>query len=366
MIDVHRIRLAAAVFAALLAAAPSLARGAGLAPLPPPKKQNAAQVKLGRFLFFDGKLSGDGGISCASCHVPSKTWTDGKTLSEGYPGTLYFRNTPTILNTVFKKRLYRDGRMSGGDLPTLVRDHLTEAHFMLVDGRLFPERLRQVPEYVKLFKEAYGGQPSFGGTLRAVSAFVNTLNSRPSPLDRFLKGDKSALSSDAKKGIALFQGKAGCVNCHSGALLSDGKFHAVGAPENAKMITDPLRHVTYRRFLKTLGVGNYMNIREDVGLYAVTKNPRDKGKFLTPSLREVAQTAPYMHGGSLKTLDAVVSFYNGGGGRHANKSPLLKPLRLSKTEQRALVSFLKSLSGTRVTMKAPKLPDYKIRKLGQN
>ena len=256
--------------------------------------------------------------------------------------------------------------MSGGDLPTLVRDHLTEAHFMLVDGRIFPERLKQVPEYVKLFKKAYGGEPSFGGTLKAVAAFVNTLNSRPSPLDRYLKGEKSALSNEAKKGLALFKGKAGCVKCHSGSLLSDGKFHAVGAPDNTKMFSDPLRHITYRRFLKTLGVGGYMNMREDVGLYAVTKNHKDRGKFRTPSLREVGRTAPYMHGGSLKTLAAVVSFYNKGGGRHANKSPRIKRLRLSKAEQRALVSFLNSLSGARVTMKDPKLPDYKIRKLGQN
>lgn len=358
-----------AVIAALAVvggAFPQMGLAAKLAPLPPPKKQNAARVKLGRYLFFDGRLSGDGGINCATCHIPSKGWTDGKALSEGYPGTLYFRNTPTVLNSGYKKRLYQDGRMSGGDMPTMVRDHLTEAHFMLVDGRLFPERLKQVPEYVKMFKDAYGGEPSFGGTLKAVASFVKTLNSRNVPFDKFMKGDKKALSKRAQQGLKLFQGKAGCANCHNGALLSDGKFHATGAPENPKVFSEPQRHITYRRFLKTLGVGNYMNIREDVGLYSVTKNPKDRGKFRTPSLRELTRTAPYMRNGSLRTLEDVVAFYNKGGGKHQNKSPLLKPLKLNKGERRALVSFLKSLSGSAVIVKAPKLPEYKIRKLGKN
>lgn len=361
-----RIHMAWALLAALAVAAPSLAQGAELAPLPVAKKQNAARVKLGRYLFFDGRLSGDGGISCASCHIPEKGWADGRPLSEGYPGTLYFRNTQSLMNTSYRKRLFRDGRMSGSDLPTLVRDHLTEAHFMLVDGRLFPERLKQIPEYVAMFKEAYGGEPSFGGTLKAVAAFVKTINSRNVPFDRFLRGDKSALSAAAQRGLALFKGKAGCVKCHSGPLLTDEKFHALGARDNRGMFLNPLRHISYRRFLKTFGVPGYMNVRDDVGFYAVTKDSRDRGKFLTTPLRGVSRTAPYMHGGNFKTLEQVVSFYNRGGGKHRNKSKLLKRLRLSKSERRDLVVFLKSLTGDPVIVKAPKLPDYQIRTLGKN
>ncbi|MFQ5692571.1 MAG: cytochrome-c peroxidase, partial [Nitrospinota bacterium] len=162
---------------------------AGLSPLPPPRPQKAERVELGRYLFFDPRLSGDGGISCSTCHQPKKGWGDGLPLSRGYPGSEYFRNAQTLLNAAYQKRLYWDGRMSGEDLPTLVRDHLTEAHFMQVDGRLFPERLKQIPRYVRMFQKAFGSEPTFGGTLKALAAFVRTVVSRNVPFDRYLKGD---------------------------------------------------------------------------------------------------------------------------------------------------------------------------------
>ena len=340
--------------------------GASLEPLPAPRAQKPAQTELGRHLFFDPRMSGDGGISCATCHQPARGWGDGQSLSTGYPGSKYFRNAQTLLNATYNKRVFWDGRLSGADLPTLVRDHLTEAHFMLVDGRLFPERLKQVPAYVKMFKEAYGGEPSFGGSLKAIAAFLHTITSRNAPFDNYLKGDKKAISAEALKGLALFRGKAGCAGCHNGALLSDGGFHALGVPENEQIFKDPLRHITFRRFNKVLGVPNFMNLRADPGLYVVTKEERDRGKFRTPTLREVARTAPYMHNGALAALEDVVAFYNKGGGSGPNKSPRLKPLGLDADEQKALVEFLKSLSGEPVPVKAPKIPDYELRKLGDN
>ncbi len=345
---------------------PAIGWGASLAPLPAPKAQKPAQTELGRHLFFDPRMSGDGGISCATCHQPAKGWGDGQSLSTGYPGSKYFRNAQTLLNAAYNKRVFWDGRLSGADLPTLVRDHLTEAHFMLVDGRLFPERLKQVPAYVKMFKEAYGGEPSFGGALKAISAFLHTIASRNAPFDAYLKGDKKALSAQAKQGLALFQGKAGCVQCHNGALLSDGGFHALGVPENEQIFKDPMRHITFRRFNKVLGVPNFMNLRADAGLYVVTKEESDRGKFRTPTLREVARTAPYMHNGAFATLEDVVAFYNKGGGSGPNKSSRLKPLGLSADERKALVEFMKSLSGAAVSTNEPKIPDYELRKLGDN
>ncbi len=345
---------------------PAAGWGASLAPLPAPKAQKPAQTELGRYLFFDPRLSGDGGISCATCHEPAKGWGDGQSLSTGYPGSKYFRNAQTLLNAAYNKRVFWDGRLSGADLPTLVRDHLTEAHFMLVDGRLFPERLKQIPSYVKKFKEAYGGEPSFGGALKAVAAFLHTITSRNVPFDAYLNGDQKALSSQARKGLALFQGKAGCVQCHSGSLLSDGEFHALGVPENEQIFKDPLRHITFRRFNKVIGVPNFMNLRADPGLYVVTKEESDRGKFRTPTLREAARTAPYMHNGAFAALEDVVAFYDRGGGRSPNKSPRLKPLGLEADERKALVEFLKSLSGDAVSVKAPELPDYEVRKLGDN
>jgi cytochrome c peroxidase len=256
--------------------------------------------------------------------------------------------------------------MAGSDLATLVRDHLTEAHFMQVDGRLLAERLKQVPEYEQMFKKAFGGEPTFGRTLTAVAAFLKTITSRNASIDRYLRGDAAALSAEAREGLALFQGKAGCIQCHNGPLLSDQKFHALGVPDNPEVFADPFRHTTFRRFFRTLGAPNAENYREDPGLYGVTKEKADWGKFRTPGLREVSRTAPYMHNGSLGTLEDVVAFYDRGGGQHRNKSPLVKPLGLTAGEKRALVEFLKSLAGDPVVMERPELPDYAPRKLGQN
>ncbi|MCH7870722.1 MAG: cytochrome-c peroxidase, partial [Planctomycetes bacterium] len=144
-----------------------------LAPLPEPDAvPNPEQVELGRLLFFDTRLSGDDTVSCATCHNPQKGWADGLPMSVGYPGSLYFRNTPTILNASSSQYLYWDGRLGGHDLATLVRDHISEAHFMQADGRLVLERMRQVPEYERRFTDAFGGEPTYGRILNAVAAFV--------------------------------------------------------------------------------------------------------------------------------------------------------------------------------------------------
>jgi cytochrome c peroxidase len=319
-------------------------------------------------LFFDEKLSGDNSLACAYCHQPEKGWGDGRPLSEGYPGSPYFRNAPTLINAVFQQQLYWDGRLSGTDLPTVVRDHLTEAHFMNADGRLLQERLKQVPEYVTMFQRAFGpGDPTFGKILNAVSAFVRTLVSRNVPFDRYLGGDQSALSEEAKRGLALFTGKANCAQCHNGLLLSDGRYHALGLPENPRITEEPERHITLRRFNRTLGVPGAVNLREDAGRYAVTKERKDWKAFRTPALRELRYTAPYMHNGTLATLDDVVEFYDRGGGSASPKSPMLKPLGLAEDEKRALVAFLESLSGDAIEIGWPeKLPEYQVRPFGRN
>ncbi len=337
-----------------------------LAPLPALSPGKPEQVELGKALFFDPRLSGDGGVACATCHDPAAGWGDGKALSTGYPGSEYFRNAQTLLNAAHYKRNYWDGRMAGSDLATLVRDHLTEAHFMQVDGRLVAERLKQVPPYVALFRKAFGAEPNFGRTITAVAAFVRTLSSRNAPVDRYLAGDRAALSDEGRRGFELFVGKAGCNQCHGGPLFSDEGFHALGVPGNPAVFADPFRHVSFRRFFRTLGAPAVETYREDPGLYGVTKEKADWGKFRTPSLREVGRTAPYMHNGSLATLDAVVAFYNAGGGPHPNRSPLLRPLGLDAGEQRALVEFLKSLAGDPVAVEPPDPPDYQPRTLGNN
>ncbi|HFC12443.1 MAG TPA: c-type cytochrome, partial [Anaerolineae bacterium] len=245
----------------------------------PPKTYEDAKVLLGKYLFFDPRLSADATVSCATCHNPDLAFTEGSALSQGYTGTGYFRNTPTLMNSAFYDRLYWDGRMDGSDMPTLVRDHITEAHFMANDGRLMTERIKQVPEYVKLFEDAWGSGPSFGGILKSITAYVQSLNTGATPYDLYMAGDKSALSEDAIAGLELFD--ANCATCHSGNLFTDGEFYATGVPENGNIWAEPLRHITFRRFTRQLGVPNYRNLVADPGLFALTKADEDMGVFRT-------------------------------------------------------------------------------------
>ena len=341
-----------------------------LAPLPGLTSQpDPGQVELGKLLFFDVRFSGDGSTSCSSCHQPDKGWSDGLPMSIGYPGSLYFRNTPTVINAVHGRYMFWDGRLPASDLPTLVRDHISEAHFMQADGRLIIERARQIPVYEEGFKKVFGGEPTYGRILNAITAYLRTLRSRNAPIDRYLRGDTSALSPAAKRGLDLFRGKAGCIQCHDGAMFSDGDFHATGAPTNPDIFATPERHISFRRFFKMLGVSEYVALREDVGLYAVTKQSSDRGKFRTPTLREVSRTAPYMHDGSFATLEGVVDFYDAGGGEAANppnKDLLLRPLGLDDQEKKDLVEFLKSLSGAPIQAGEVELPPYELRKVGEN
>lgn len=330
-------------------------------PLPrDPAKES--QIALGKYLFFDERLSGNNSLSCASCHQPDNAFTDGQALSAGYPSTAYFRNTQSVFNSVFQSYLYWDGRMDGGDMPTLVRDHLTEAHFMNIDGRLMFERLKQVPEYNAAFQEAFGGEPTFGRVLNAITAYVQTLNSPAGPYDAALAGDTSGFDADQLAGYELFTGKAGCSDCHTGGLLSDNEFYNTGVGTDQSMLDDPERYVTFRRFFRTLGTPNYRNLRNDTGLEAITLDEADRSKFRTPSLREVGRTAPYMHNGSLATLEDVVAFYNDGGG--ADQTAGLQPLGLSDAEIGQLVAFLNSLSSEPVEIVPPALPDYAVLPLG--
>ncbi len=361
-------RAIAGCIAMLVCATITCAQSPRLVPMSAVESTSSAEtIELGKMLFFDGRLSGDATTSCATCHDPKKAFADGKAMSDGYPGTLYFRNTPTLINASRQSHFYWDGRMSGDDLPSLVRDHISEAHFMQADGRLVIERLRQVPEYESRFKSVMGGEPSYGKILSAVAAFVRSLESKNAPFDQYLNGDKAAMSLAAVRGMKLFTGKANCVECHHGELLTDGKFHNLGVPVNEDLFNEPERHITYRRFLRTIGVGECATVSHDVGCNCVTKDEKDRGVFRTPSLREVGRTAPYMHNGTIATLEEVVEFYNQGGGESANgaKDPRLKPLSLADNEKADLVAFLKHLSGDSLQIEPVQSPEYEIGPLGE-
>lgn len=335
-----------------------------LAPLPDPPRVDQAKAKLGYLLFFDSRLSGDAGNSCGACHDPAKGWGDGKPLSAGYTGVEYFRNSPGLFNVAFRTTVTWDARLDGSDLATLARDMMTEAHTMNADTRLVQERLKQVPEYAEMFKTSFGGDPYGGSIYAAVGEFLKTIRTANAPFDRYLRGDQKALTPRQLAGKGVFEGKGGCISCHGGPMLSDGKTHALGVPENPAVTTEPLRHIAMLRHFASLGAPNYMNLREDIGAFAVTKDPADRGRFATPSLWDIGRTAPYMHNGMFKTLAEVVDFYDRGGGK-GNKE--LKLLGLGAEEKQELVAFLEAMTGDKPALTPPaKLPDYQLRELGKD
>lgn len=344
----------------------ALAQAPDLQPLPE-QKINQAMADLGKYLFFDHRMSGDAALSCATCHDPKKGWTDGQALGKAYPASEYFRNTPTILNATLKSRYHWDGRLDGSDAGTLVRDQITESVFMNMDARLMQERVKQVPEYFAMWQKFRKDDPNGMRIFNVIGEYIKTVTSKNVPFDKFKAGDANAMSAEAKAGYEVFKGKANCVSCHNGPVGSDGKLHKTGVPENPHVIDDPqhgpLRHITMLRHYSTSGMPAYMKARTDVGSYAITKDPKDTGKFNTPSIRDLKYTAPYMHNGVFATLEQVVDFYDQGGGQGS----VLKPLGLSADEKKALVAFLRDgLSGDPVIVDAPKLPDYKVWPFGKN
>ncbi len=364
------VLIAAAVIITAIAAVPvmldrqggsALAAGADSPFVQAAAETFATKADLGLALFFEPRLSADASISCSSCQQPDRAFTDGLPLSTGFPSTEYFRNPPTLLNTGQLARAFWDGRIAGNDLSTVVRDHLVEAHFMSSDARLIAERMRQIPEYEESFISLFGGEASFGKIRSALVEYLNTLKSENNPYVDFVAGDTTALSAQAQRGLTLFNGEAGCSTCHSGELLSDGAAHALGVPENPDVFTNTDRHITFRRFFKQFGIGDFVTLREDVGVFAQTHEDGDRGAFYAPSLLEAASTAPYMHNGVLTTLEDVVRFYNDGGG-----SDEIAPLGLTDGEVSDLVAFLESLGSSTPPVEAPELPDYQLRELGVN
>lgn len=295
-------------------------------------------ANLGKRLFFDERLSGDTSLSCASCHQPDKAFTDGKALSDAYTGSSHFRNTPTLANVGQRAAWFHDGRL-GTNLNDVTRESITETYFMNMDMRIMQERLKQDPVYVELFEKAGKGEPSNGGARSAIQEFLKSITSSGAPFDT---GD---LSASAKAGYELFKGKAACTQCHTGSRFTDDTPHNVGVPENSTIWSDPDRHVTFVTYAKFMGIENYMNLRRDLGAYVRDHKQESVGKFMTPTLRELTYTAPYMHNGTMESLEQVVDFYNAGGGNSANKDKRLHPLNLNDEEKTNLVDFLKSLSG---------------------
>jgi cytochrome c peroxidase len=271
----------------------------------------ASKVELGRLLFFDPILSADATVSCASCHRPELGFGDTLRVSPGVDGRFGARNSPTLLNRVFGRSFFWDGRASTLEQAVLmpVADTLEMA---LPLGELV-SRVSSDTRYSALFESAFPGAAITDTTIaKALATYVRTLWTGDSPFDRFQAGDSTALSAPALRGRALFFGRADCSDCHSGPNFTDEQFHAIGV------------------------------------------SPSQAGRFKTPTLRDVALTGPYMHDGSLRTLEEVVDFYDRGGnggaagqgrGRGGRR---IRPLGLTAQERADLVAFLRALTGTAV------------------
>ncbi|MEM9801735.1 MAG: cytochrome c peroxidase [Planctomycetota bacterium] len=274
------------------------------------------EFELGRRLFFDPILSIDKTVSCASCHRPEFGFADDRAHSLGVNGHVTPRNSPSLLNKGVSENVLWDGRA-----PTLedqVLMPIENPREMALGFDNAVARLTADPEYLAAFRSIYGWDPEPAGLALALAAFVRGLTAGDSPVDRFRDGDVEALTAEEEAGLWVFEGKGRCWRCHSGPNFSDESFH-------------------------NTGVGSTEGIPE-AGRFAITGVDADQGRFRTPGLRMLTKTAPYMHDGSLATLEDVVEFYREGGHPNSHLSDRIEPLRMSDDDAAHLVAFLEALS----------------------
>jgi len=296
-------------------------------PQPSNNLLTSERVELGKMLFFDPRLSGSNWISCGLCHNPALGWSDGLKTAIGHKMQTLERSTPTILNTAYQNFQFWDGRERSLEKQAL--GPIVSPGEMAQDLDELIKELKAVPGYVMLFKKAYPKEGvSKAAIAKALSSFQRTIVSQDSDFDRWLKGMDSDMSKSAKRGFALFKGKARCIMCHNGFNFADSGFHNIGLPNN-----------------------------HDEGRYRIKPVKVLKGAFKTPTLRDVALTAPYMHNGEFETLAQVIEHYNSGGKKNmGNLDPNMVKLGLSKKEKADLLQFLLSLTGDAVEVSIPQLP----------
>jgi cytochrome c peroxidase len=342
----------------ILCLACSLPAGAGhlevfkAVSIPEANPQTPEKIELGKKLFYDRRLSGDGTMSCATCHNPELAFTDGLDISLSYPTTKNWRNSPALVNVANRKYLFHDGRARTLEDQALFP--MMSAFEMNKNLDYLEEHIRSVPEYAGEFRKVFGAEVTRERIAMAIASFERTLISENAPLDLFLKGDGKALSSGAVRGLEVFKGKGRCADCHYGADLTDDKFYALNVPENPKLLNEPMVTATMRFVAKVYHYDDYRNLKEDPGRYLITKDKKDWKAFRTPMLRDISKTGPYMHNGVFETLDQVVEFFDRGGGEG---NTVLKPLGLTAEEKKDLRIFLsEALSGEELAIKFPEIP----------
>ncbi len=297
-----RLVVMVTALAAALASAEKLAIPVGLdayLPVPDHNPLTREKVELGKKLFFDTRLSRDQTVSCATCHIPESAFTDERPVGVGIAGRKGRRRVPRIVNRGYGKSFFWDGRAA--TLEEQVLKPIQDPNEM---DLTLPEAAARTGLSVEAVQQS-------------LASYVRTILSGDSPYDRYLLGDPAALAPQQRLGLRLFTGKAGCASCHIGPNLTDERFHNTG-----------------------IGWPN------DPGRFAVTGREPDRGAFKTPGLREVARTPPYMHDGSIRTLEEVIDFYDKGGKPNPAFDPEVRELRLTAGEKAALAAFLKALNGT--------------------
>ncbi len=326
-------------------------------PVPSDNAVTIDKIALGRKLFFDRRLSLTNTMSCAMCHIPEQGFTNNE-LSRpiGVEGRSLRRNAPTILNAAYAARVFLDGREVSLErqavLPLLAHDEMANP-----SADVLVAKVAGLEDYEGLFEKAFGGGASLEFIGQAIASWERTLLAADSPFDRWrYGGETEALTPQQKQGFELFVGRGGCAKCHTVgpeyALFADQQFHDTGigylhddidgqhhAPVRVEVAPDVFLWVDYE-VVQHVGRPR----PNDQGRFEVTRDPTDRWRFKTPTLRNVAVTAPYMHDGSLRDLEAVVRFYNRGGAPHPGLDPLIEPLGLDASEIDAMVTFLHSLT----------------------
>jgi cytochrome c peroxidase len=307
-------------------------------------------VALGDKLFNDKRLSADDSVSCATCHDPKRGFVDHRETSEGIGKQVGKRNAPTVLAAMFNATQFWDGRA-----PTLEEQAKLPILNPIEMGQKSPDdvvaKVKKIPEYAQQFRSVFGRDVNYDDLAAAIAAFERTHDGADSPFDQYLHGKEGAIGPDAKRGWALFNGKARCTNCHAfsvtSPLFSDQKFHNIGIAAHKSDFVSLARKATATVRSGDLDQIDRLALETDLselGRFLVTKQPADVGAFKTPTLRNVMVTAPYMHDGSLATLWDVMDHYNKGGIANPFLDGGMQRLGLTESDIDDMVAFLASLT----------------------
>jgi cytochrome c peroxidase len=329
--------------------------------IPPDNPLTAEKVALGEALFFEKRLSVDGTVSCATCHDPAAAFADGNMLAVGVEHKVGTRNAPTVLNAMFSRSLFWDGRAR--TLEEQAKQPLVNPLEMgMPDHAAVVARLAALPEYRRQFRQVFGPEGiTADNVAKAIAAYERTQLSADSPFDRFIGGDGGALSGAQQRGWKLFRTKAQCIKCHTftptAPFFSDFGFHNTGVATRGRdfeaLAAEAVRAARAAPD-RTRALGRLAHTEgfSELGRFLITGRAAELGAFKTPSLRDVELTAPYMHNASAKTLLDVVKFYNRGGEQNGYLDKDVRPLNLTDAEMSDLVEFMRALTSDEVMRRA--------------